>query len=584
MSVFKMQLTNTIDEEDQNQLVQFTGTIVFPLDIAPTREAAITMKNVVLRPGSINFDLDLSNFTQKQLRDNRLKIVLGTKTTLGTLNNEEFPDTLTEGAREVLLSTATKENVFAAKKEIKNLSINFNSGDFLDGPIKIFVTLVISSRVGIVNFFSINRGDIVFEEGLTLSSNLPEVSFLKKYDLTSLLREKTFTSDLHFSYSDDGVFSGFYALDAQKFVNEFTKFPNLIEIDDDVAFSQFLLRTECQLYKYNKQDYGSKIEEISGVSMSEKIENIVVAGSSGKLFYNFIIPSISNLAEYKFKLIFTFNDTTVDLMKDLIVEMQNLSLTNERDLVQQLALRAFSGNMPSKFINRINQINIISNVSFRDLVNEIINELNNLVTTAQGKTIANQNIKSQYMHPHPNIPTATLMTYEQDFQRVVDLKQIKQNNLVSFVGKNFFRETFATSITNLQNVGEVIEPASKTFAKTFELVPIKSFSILNILDQSAKIDNLTNLIDCGKSDDVKDEKISIKEPPSSVVLTTIDTKKIELLYLESIGNSASALIFKKLDTGFLSSIDNGTKVLVKLGVPGEFFDSYFYIIGNNFEA
>ena len=73
------------------------------------------------------------------------------------------------------------------------------------------------------------------------------------------------------------------------------------------------------------------------------------------------------------------------------------------------------------------------------------------------------------------------------------------------IGKNFFKEVFSTSIVNLQNIGDVIEPFSKKFMKASELLPIKGFSILNILDQSDQTDNLTNTINCGKSDDVKDE-------------------------------------------------------------------------------
>ena len=581
-----MQLTNTIKKEDQASKISFDGIVVFPIGNPSMASMVATMKNVVLSENFIRFDLDLSRLPRKYMDAGAsVKIVLGDKAVLNKLSRENFPESITKTSSNILLFTDNQKNVYKIKREIKNIRLDFGPQGFLESPIKIFVSLSVSKRAGVINFFSINKNDVLFEE--TLDSSLSALNFDPLPNLASplsLLQEQTYVSDLHYSYSADGLFSGFYAIDAEKLVNKFTKFPHLLDVDNQSLFSQFLLKTEFYLLKYNKQDYGYKHDEVFGPAITTRVDDIVVDDSGGKLFYNFVLSEVSNLSNYQAKLIFSFDDITINLMKNLIVNIQEALASDDRASAGLLINEVFGDNVPSQYRNRLNQINILSSVSFRNFINEVVAHLQDSIVSSQEKSVTNQHVKSQYMYPYPNIPNIVISTFEQTFSKVIRLKQEKQNNLIPFAGHDFFKQVSSRDISGEEGLGSVLETTNRKFFKFTDLAPIKEFSILSLVDKSTETSNLKSDINCGRSEERKEQKIGIIAPENFINLTSILSKQVKLLYLDSVGDSTSALIFKEAAPSFLSSIANDTKVLVRLDTPSEFFDSYFYVVGSNVGA
>ena len=580
-----MQLINTINKEAQTTKISFNGNVVFPLDIPTITEKSLIMKNVTLFRDSIGFDLDLSSLSQKEIENAKIKIVLGKKKVLDLLEKQDFPEFLTEQSRRILLETEGQKNIYQPKKELNNLKIPFSQGDELSSPIKIFVILVISSRVGIVNFFSINKNDVQYERTQQQPASSLDISILANLKSPlSILQDQAYVSDLEYSYSPDGVFSGFYGIDAQKFVDKFAKFPHLIDVNDAASFSSFLLRTECCLLKYDNLDYGHKQDGVAGPAISFKVDNIAVGNSENKLFYNFVLSGASPLVDYQAKLIFSFKDVTIDLAKEIVEEINQALLNNERTEIGRLMTEIFGENVPNQYADKLFQINLLSDVSFRDFVDEVVSNLKKEIGDSQQKTVANQNIKSQYMFPHPNISNVALITYEQKFSKIIKLKQEKQNNLVSLAAGNFFNQVMSRSFLKSVGSNELLETSTKAFAKLPDFEQIKKYTVTSLVDKSKEQTNLKNNINCGRAGETKEEKLSILEPKDFIELTSLSRREVDFSYLDNVGESASALIFKKLDSEFVASLTNDTKILVRLDTPEEFFDSYFYIVGNNFEA
>tara|TARA_R110000824_G_scaffold119818_3_gene274231 strand:+ start:23389 stop:25149 length:1761 start_codon:yes stop_codon:yes gene_type:complete len=586
-----MELRDTRATTAAESEVSFEGLSVFPFDNPSAEEKIIIMKNVSLSNDFIKFDLDLSELREKDIRNSQLKIVLGTSNVLNQLEKQEFPEILTNTSRTILLSDASRKNIYKAKKEIKNVRLDFGEAELIESPIKIFVTLVISSKVGIVNFFSINKNDILFIGRPGRVEPTTELLPMAGQDIspvlttaTSILSRDTYVSDLHYSYSVNNVFSGFYSMDGAKFINKYAKFPHLLDPNDDQSFSNFLLRTEVYLLKYEKQNYGYHFDDVLGPVISTRVDNIVVGNSSGKMFCNFIFSGVSSLAEYQAKLVFSFQDITINLMKGLIDGLKDALTNEDRPSARLLINEAYGNKITAEYREGLEQINIMSIAAFHDFMNKVLSDLQRRVAYSQEKSVSNQHVQSQYMFPSPNIPNLAISTFEKKFLKVISLKQQKQNSLMPFTRKDFFNEAFSRSALSSIDVSEVLETTSKSFLKTSKLEPIKEFLATSIVDKTTATSNLETNLKSGRSDDRREEKLSVIEPEKFITLTSVVNRQVKFLYLDRVGESVSALIFREADPDFLSSITNNTKVLVKLDTPEEFFDSYFYVVGNNFEA
>ena len=590
-SVFNMRFRDIAAKEAAESVISFDGQIVYPIDNESAEATIITIKNALLSDNFISFDLDLSQVRAKDLKNSYVKVVLGTRDTLAKLETRDFPQILKDTTRDILFSDKGRKNIYKSKKEIKNVRLDFDEAGLLEGTIKIFITLVVAPRVWIVNYFDINKNDISFESAPTTFEPTTELLPTAGKEIspvlttaTSILSRDIFVSDLHYSYSTNDVFSGFYSIDAQKFINEFAKFPHLLDSSDQDSFSSFLFKTEASLLKYEKQNYGYHFDNIYGPVNASRVENIIVNNSSGKFFYDFAFSDISSMAQYQVKLVFNFIDTTINIMKDVIDVLTQALIDNDRDEARTLIIEAYGNKIPNEYRNSLQEIDILSDASFAMFVNKIISNLQTQVDSAQEKSVSNQHVKSQYMFPSPSIPNLAISTFEKKFSKVITLKQEKQNNIISFTGGGFFNEVFSRSVLNSINLNEILEVTSKSFQKVAELKSISSFSATSIIDKTTASSNLETNLKIGMLKDKMDEKLSIVEPEKFIKLTTTTKRQVKFLYLDSVGDSASALIFREVDSEFISSIGNNSKVLVRMDTPEEFFDSYFYVVGDNFEA
>jgi hypothetical protein len=130
-------------------------------------------------------------------------------------------------------------------------------------------------------------------------------------------------------------------------------------------------------------------------------------------------------------------------------------------------------------------------------------------------------------------------------------------------------------LTNLDlNNLTVTELKNKSFIKINNLINIGKFSIVAEKEPEGTRTGLQNDVNCD------DENYNISNPSRQTKMTLSETseRKIELLYLDRVGDSVSALIFKKVDQQLVQKIaQERGKVLARLVNNEEFFDSYFYI-------
>ena len=569
---------NILNEEHKESKASFDSSLIFPTGVVVNDISSVSMKNVVLDDDGLTFDLNLFNVDLREFT--KLKIILLDQRALDILQGEDFPEKLTKASRDILFSTENQKNVFGTKEKMTNIRLKYER---LNSPVKILVNLVASSRFGIVNLFSFNKNDVLYKKSDFKILPLTNFNFERLGGRTSgvveALKDETHTSDLYYSYSDNEEFSGFYAIDAEKFVNQYAKFPNLININNPQMFSEFLIKTECYLLRYDIGDGGYKFDRILGPTRATAVSGLRARSAGGKIFYNFLLGGVLAAPKYQAKLVFTFNDISLNMLRSRIDVLSRAIKNNDTESIKFLVNEIYGEKLPDEYREGIDQINLLPPLAVSNLIGEIIRDLNKQLKDSEQKTVSNEGLASQYTYPVPNIPNIPALVYEQKFEKLIILNQRKQNNVVSFRGKSTFSHVPALHFLSNLSTAETLETTLRKFIKIPKLETIKEFSILSIKDESSESDNLTSNIECGQTRTIADGKINIADPPSFLELASTTNEKVKFLYLDRINDSASGLIFKELDEPVITSIANGEKILVRMGAVDNFYDSYFYVEG-----
>ena len=131
-------------------------------------------------------------------------------------------------------------------------------------------------------------------------------------------------------------------------------------------------------------------------------------------------------------------------------------------------------------------------------------------------------------------------------------------------------------------MGTILEVLQKRFVKSNKFFAINKFSAISIKDESTEEDNLKSEINCGVSEEKVSDKIGLDTESSFLDLSFVKEKNIRFLYLDRVTDSVSGLIYEELNKDFVTSIGNNEKILVKVAAETDYFDSYFYVTGDNF--
>ena len=313
--------------------------------------------------------------------------------------------------------------------------------------------------------------------------------------------------------------------------------------------------------------------------MATSVGDLKVSSAGGKIFYNFLLAGIDNIPNYQAKLIFTFNDISLSLMRNEIDALNRAMKNNDTETIKLLVNKVYGENLPDEYKERVDQINLLPRSSVRGLIAEIVRDLSEQLEDSEQKTVSNESLASQYTYPVPNIPNLGGLIYEQKFEKLITLDKRRQNNVVDFGGKNVFSQVSPAPFLSNLDTAEILETTLKKFVKVPTIETIKEFSILSIKDTSSETDNLANNIECGQTRAIADGKINIVDSPSFLELVSTVNEKVKFLYLDRINYSVSGLIFKEIDKTVISSMTNDEKILVRMGAVDNFYDSYFYVRG-----
>jgi len=586
-----MNLLSVLNNETENSNTAFDGTLIFPVGVLANLPAyfawsppindnlnnsPVSIKNVFIDNDAINFDLSLFNVDKDEFP--QLKIILLTQTKLDALFREQFPDKLTKTSMDLLFSTDKKQNVYEVKKELPGIHIKYNPED---GPIKILINLVSSSRFGMVNLFTLEKNRIPHEKVVSKFDFNYLAATNKLPAALKALKEQAYVSDLYYSYSSNGQFSGFYAIDAEKFINRYASFPNLISRDDIRQFSQFLFKSEFYLFEHDKDEGGYKLNRALGPALAVPVENVRVDFSGNKIFYNFLMLGVNSVPNYQAKLRFTFNDISLGLLKNKIQNLIRAMQNKDGQLIKDLASEVYGKNIPNEFKERLGQIDLLSNTSIHELAGEIIRDLKEQLRNSEQKTVSDNSLGSQYTFPLFNAPASLGITYEQNFDKIIILGRKKENGLVNFIQKNRLMQTDTRTFLPNFKTAETLETTVKKFikARVPKITTIKEFSILSIKDESTETDNLKNNSDCGQIDEKSKEKITIVNPAKFLELVTTLREDIKFYYLDRTNETVSGFVFEELSESILLSLANDQKILVRLASTEDFYDSYFYVRG-----
>ena len=236
------------------------GLQIFPVEQS---NMAVFASNFYRVSEKLHFDLNISNLNNFF---DTIKIVSLSEQELISLQDSGFPIELSDNIRRKLFSVTPGDTAFSATNMISSIEIDLNQ--VVGQNFKILVN-IIDSRIefGQTFLLSINRQDIIDKTNLT-SVSIKDFKTFKQSDSTTILEildENAYTSNLIYSFSNNRTLTGLFAINAQRFIDERTKFPNLIDVDNELQFQNFLVSSQVELATYDSAKFGYDFEEVFAI-------------------------------------------------------------------------------------------------------------------------------------------------------------------------------------------------------------------------------------------------------------------------------------------------------------------------------
>ena len=552
------------------------GLQIFPVEQS---NMAVFASNFYRVSEKLHFDLNISNLNKFF---DTIKIVSLSEQELISLQDSGFPIELSDNIRRKLFSVTPGDTAFSATNMISSIEIDLNQ--VVGQNFKILVN-IIDSRIefGQTFLLSINRQDIIDKTNLT-SVSIKDFKTFKQSDSTTILEildENAYTSNLIYSFSNNRTLTGLFAINAQRFIDERTKFPNLIDVDNELQFQNFLVSSQVELATYDSAKFGYDFEEVFAIVGTTTVGNLKVKNSDTYKFYNFSIANLNPYAEYETKLIIYFNDITIEIAQQLLTDLREVRTEKNRQEAIDIILRLFGNNIPAEYQRNVDKFEIISKSDFDSLVDKIITLFSDEIKSATERVVANQHVASQYTTPYFSLFNSYVNNFEQSFDKKIKINSNNNNTFINLTDANFFKTISANQIS----LGDrkYIKATVKSFEKIKNLLAIPSFSITSIQGEAVSQLGLINQANCGDVEQRADAKINFEQPEQALSLITRTERDIKIFYLENLGGTVSALDFKEIDQKALDLLEPGEKLLARLDNYEEFYDSYFYIEGSSVE-
>lgn len=547
---------------------------IYPVDPVSTQ---VTVSNVFLKDGKFIFDLFFNNFDINEF--DAIRIIPLNASEINALNAGGLPNNFSDTDKKILFQNSLDVQVFAPQVNLDGIEVSIKElqdENFVvlvileDSPQENSDIFVIStSKSSLVNFSSTST--MTYKDVFT--SRFSELSNLQ------ILADKTYTSDLLYTCDNTGVLAGIFCVDKEKIINDFTKFPRLISIDDNVKFGQLVTNMEVCFYKYDKNENGYIFSDSLDSTKPSPLDNIAIGNKSGYRFYNFSLPLGNYYSDYQFVLKFELNDITINSAKGALNELKIIRESDDRQNAAIALTSLYGDSVGQKFGFRLSNLNNLSIIDFNSIMNRVINELQKEIDNASQKISVNTNIKSEYTQPKPSNSTFYRGFFEQRFEKKINLSDKKSNSF--FGGLNTSTGFPSVSIANFSS--EDITIFSNN-VKSFKSVQNKP-TISNFKTISSKGEELTNeglqlKINLSDANQKLQNFLAQGETEKFIEFVQNKTRDIKLYYLKFIGDTTSALIFSEIDDDFPNLEGTSNQVLVRIDNYEEFYSTYIYVTGN----
>ena len=566
-----MQILELLNTENTKSATNLSSSKIFPQQEEQT--GVVEFRNMSVQNGTLSFDIRLKDLDPADYTSVVINSINFDEAT--TLNAEDFPNTLSLASQEILFSAKQGSVVLNPQLDLQNIKLDVT--DISSDNYVILVSLTEDPIAASDVFLLVLNKDFPIQvETKDFSYN--EIFTEQQRGTTSLqLKEdETYTSNMLLSYQENGDLSGFYCLDVEKIVNDNSKFPNLFFNNTIDVFDSFLYKSEVFLYKYDKENFGYYFTNQLGPVAANPVNNMQILNTDGKRFYDFSIPVFDEVSQFQVVLNLYFNDITINLAKERLEDLKEFRDKDNRVAFIGTTLSVYGEEFQSLFFVVPDNILKISNLEFKELANNIINDLDERINNASQKTVVNTHVNSQYIIPKPAIPVFYVSNLKQKFESKIYLGDKKKNDFFVFQEGDTFNTVLFTDFDVESRV--LVTPSSKEFKMVKNKEVIGSFTLASRKDITVANEGLQIKANTSDADERSERNLADTTEEKFLKFEAFAGRQLKLYYLDSVGDSASALLFKEVTDEFNSVYTPGKKILVRLDNYEEFYSSYFYVV------
>jgi len=562
--------------DNQNVKVQasFLPTRLFP---ESEQDADISVTNVSLKDNKIDFDLNLSNV---QFADySSVKLMEITPQIATELNKEGFPNKLSLKTQEIIFGNDKSTEAYEPKAVLQDINVVISNVQ--DDVYNILIILE-DFPLATSDVFLLEIGkDQILQQKSTKEEKYDDVFSKSDLQVTSLkIKENdTYTSNLIYSYNEDGVFSGLFCIDLEKFIFDFAKFPNLLFGKDKSVINDFIYKTSLFLYRYDGAKAGYKFADSVVQTEASPVDNLAVSNSSPYRFYDFSIGLQDEFSQMQAVAKIYFNDVTINLAKESLQTLITTRNNNNRELARDTIDDIYDDEFDKNFDFDLDTILKISNVEYQEILGKVIHQLSDRINDASQKVVVNTNAASQYTFPKPSFSDYYLGVFEQKFEQKIFLGRKKS---ISFLFEETETETGVNNFPVI-SLDDALDQKIVTTSQIKSFKMVRSPQKIGKFIQNSKRDilisnqGLQEKVNISDSDEKSLNNLADLPKEKFIDFSSFKDRNVKIFYLSSVGDTSPVLLFSEVGENLNDIINQNNKILIRLDNYEEFYNSYFYV-------
>jgi hypothetical protein len=538
-------------------------------------EGDIIVNDISIVENKLKFDLDLSNLAEIDFTS--VKIMQLTPDLALELGATGFPSKLSLKSQKIIFSNDKHTVAYKPSDVIEGVSVTIPN---LDADL--YSVLIILEDFPLVTseifLLQVPKEELLLQPK---QQTLTYKTVFSKSDLqkTSLkIKEgNTYTSNLLYSCKENGDFTGLYCLDLEKFIVDFTKFPNLLFGKQKTLINDFIYKTEAYIYKYDKQNAGYNFSDFVLSADATPVDDLAVLNAAPYRFYEFTAPLNDQVSQLQVSLKIYFNDITINAAKQALKLLIQARNSNDRSLANDVIFDIYEEEFSGKFNFELKNIFKISNLDYDELLGTIIQDFSKEINNASQKVVVNTNAASQYTFPYPSFSDHYLGMFEQKFDQKIFLGELA--TVESMLGQINANGSSLASVL----IDNVLDTKVVATSKKQEFQIKQNLSKINkFVENSEKDILITNVglqekINISDSEEKSLNNLADLPQAKFVEFSSSNNREIKLYYLAAVGNRSPVLLFDEVGENLNDILNENNKILVRVDNYEEFYNSYFYV-------